>query len=126
MQMKIPIFILSVVAVVVVTASNVRTDNAASVVDLKSTDGTILKATYFAAANPGPGVLLFHQSNRTRKEWDMVARQLAAAGINTLTVDVRGHGESGGQESRGEARKKQWPLDFDAAFQYLISQPGVK
>src|SRR5437867_541907 len=126
MQMKIPIFILSVVAVVVVTASNVCTDNAARVVDLKSTDGTVLKATYFAAANPGPGVLLFHQSNRTRKEWDMVARQLAAAGINTLTVDVRGHGESGGQESRGEARKKQWPLDLDAAFQYLISQPGVK
>jgi len=47
--MKIPIFILSVVAVVVVTASNVRTDNAARVVDLKSTDGTVLKATYFAA-----------------------------------------------------------------------------
>src|SRR5437016_14483171 len=95
-------------------------------VDLKAPDGTILKASYFAAAKPGPAVLLYHQSNRTRKEWDMVARQLAAAGINTLTVDVRGHGESGGQESRGEARKKQWPLDLDAAFQYLISQPGVK
>src|SRR5205809_8115155 len=95
-------------------------------VDLKASDGTILKASYFAAAKPGPAVLLYHQSNRTRKEWDMVARQLAAAGINTLTVDVRGHGESGGQESRGEARKKQWPLDLDAAFQYLISQPGVK
>ena len=95
-------------------------------VDLKASDGTILKASYFAAAKPGPAVLLYHQSNRTRKEWDMVARQLAAAGINTLTVDVRGHGETGGQESRGEARKKQWPLDLDAAFQYLISQPGVK
>src|SRR5438445_2930406 len=95
-------------------------------VDLKASDGTILKASYFAAAKPGPAVLLYHQSNRTRKEWDMVARQLAAAGINTLTFDVRGHGETGGQESHGEARKKQWPLDLDAAFQYLISQPGVK
>src|SRR5204862_2872193 len=95
-------------------------------VDLKASDGTILKASYFAAAKPGPAVLLYHQSNRTRKEWDMVGRQLAAAGINTLTVDVRGHGETGGQESHGEARKKQWPLDLDAAFQYLISQPGVK
>src|SRR5438067_1303263 len=95
-------------------------------VDLKASDGTILKASYFAAAKPGPAVLLYHQSNRTRKEWDMVARQLAAAGINTLTVDVRGHGETGGQESHGEARKKQWPLDLGAAFQYLISQPGVK
>src|SRR5437762_1858961 len=99
---------------------------AVRVVDLKASDGTVLKATYFAAAKPGPAVLLYHQSNRTRKEWDMVARQLAAAGINTLTVDVRGHGETGGQESHGEARKKQWPLDLDAAFQYLISQPGVK
>src|SRR5437016_1072579 len=95
-------------------------------VDLKASDGTILKASYFAAAKPGPAVLLYHQSNRTRKEWDMVGRQLAAAGINTLTVDVRGHGETGGQESHGEARKKQSPLDLDAAFQYLISQPGVK
>src|SRR2546423_12484763 len=99
---------------------------AVRVVDLKASDGTILKASYFAAANPGPAVLLYHQSNRTRKEWDMIARQLAAAGINTLTVDVRGHGETGGQESHGEARKKQWPLDLDAAFQYLLSQPGVR
>src|SRR2546430_11780023 len=32
---------------------------------------------------------------------------------STLTVDVRGHGETGGQESHGEARKKQWPLDLE-------------
>src|SRR5216684_5913305 len=66
------------------------------VVDLKSADGTLLKATYFPAGKPGPGMLLFHQNNRTRASWDDVARQLAAAGINTLTVDGRGHGESGG------------------------------
>jgi hypothetical protein len=40
-------------------------------VDLKAADGTPLKATYFAAARPGPGVLLFHQVNRTRKSWDV-------------------------------------------------------
>ena len=65
-------------------------------VDLKAADGTILKASYFAAARPGPGVLLLHQSNRTRDSWDGVAGQLAAAGINTLTLDMRGFGESGG------------------------------
>jgi pimeloyl-ACP methyl ester carboxylesterase len=67
------------------------------VVDLKASDGTLLKASYFAAANPGPGVLLLHQINRTRKAWDDVAGQLAAAGINTLTLDMRGFGESGGK-----------------------------
>src|SRR5947208_8832305 len=115
MQMKIPIFILSVVAVVVVTASNVRTDNAARVVDLKSTDGTVLKATYFAAANPGASVLLFHQSNRTRKSWEDTARQLAAVGINVLTIDTD-----------PKTRKHWWPGGLDASFEYLISQPEVK
>src|SRR6266446_146331 len=123
---QLRIFLLSAVAILVAAAFAKETKNLGRAVDLKASDGTILKATYFAAAKPGPAVLLYHQSNRTRKEWDMVARQLAAAGINTLTVDVRGHGETGGQESHGEARKKQWPLDLDAAFQYLISQPEVK
>lgn len=97
--------------------------SAARVLDLKTSDGTVLKASYFAAAASGPGVLLFHQSNRTRKEWEDIAHQLAAAGINTLIVDSRGHGESGG---KSEARKQQWALDLDAAFQFLISQPEVK
>src|SRR5689334_21893874 len=65
------------------------------VLELKTSDGTLLKATYFAAAKPGPGVLLLHQINRDRKAWDPLASQLAAAGINTLTLDMRGLGESG-------------------------------
>src|SRR5262245_8345272 len=89
-------------------------------VDLKASDGTLLKGTYFAAAKPGPGVLLFHQSNRTRKSWAGVAAQLAGAGINVLTLDGRGHGDSGGGKS-----DKGWENDVDAAFQFLISQPGV-
>src|SRR5438067_2561911 len=126
-QMKrIQILLFSTVLIFVMAAFGKNNTSAGRAVDLKASDGAILKATYFAAPKPGPGVLLFHQSNRTRKKWADVARQLAAAGINTLTVDVRGHGETGGQESRGEARKKQWPLDLDAAFQYLLSQPGVR
>jgi len=88
--------------------------NSPRVVDLKTPDGTVLKGTYFAATKPGPGLLLFHQSNRTRTSWDDVAKQLAAAGINTLTVDVR-----------GRARKEWWPADLDTAFQFLVSQPRV-
>ena len=106
---------------------------AVHVVDLKATDGTVLKASYFAAGRPGPGVLLLHQCNRQRKVWDELAGQLAAAGINVLTLDMRGFGESGGtprdkvppqEEAKIEAEK--WPGDLETAFQYLISQPGVK
>src|SRR4029077_2026579 len=103
----------------------------ARVVDLKAADGTILKASYFAAARPGPGVLLLHQSNRTRDSWDGLARQVAAAGINTLTLDMRGFGESGTPYTKLTDSEKakvspMWPSDVDAAFQYLVSQPGVK
>src|SRR5580704_13605789 len=66
------------------------------VVELKTSDGTPLKASFFAADKPGPGVLLLHQVNRDRKSWEGVAVQLAAAGINALPVDMRGIGESGG------------------------------
>src|SRR5438270_7301626 len=83
-------------------------------VDIKKPDGTILKGTYFAAGKSGPGALLFHQSNRTRKSWDDVARQLAAVGINVLTVDTD-----------PKTRKQWWPAGLDAVFEYLISQPNV-
>src|SRR5258708_3962144 len=96
---------------------------AARIVDFKTADGVVLKGTYFAAAKPGPGVLLFHQSNRTRTSWNDVARQLAAAGISTLAVDSRAHGESGGTVEDAWQKKR---ADLETAFQFLISQPGVK
>jgi dienelactone hydrolase len=93
------------------------------VIDFRTRDGIVLKGTYFAAARPGPGVILYHQSNRTRTSWDDLSRQLAAAGINTLTMDERGYGESGGKK---EARALYHDADLDAAFEYLVSQPGVQ
>ena len=98
-----------------VNISAARTNSVERVVDFKAADGTILKGTYFDAAKSGPGVLLFHQSNRTRKSWDDVARQLAAAGINALTVDT----------DPNKTRKQRWPGELDAAFEFLVSQPGV-
>jgi dienelactone hydrolase len=104
---------------------------AEAVVDLTAADGAKLKATYYAAAKPGPGVLLLHQCNRNRKVWDALAQQLSAAGINVLTIDYRGFGESAGiphdkatpQELNEEVEK--WPRDIDVAYRYLVSQPGV-
>jgi len=102
-------------------------------VDLSAPDGTTLKATYFGAGKPGPAVLLLHQCNRQRKVWDGLARQLAAAGINVLTLDYRGFGESGGdrfdklpQQQAAQVVADKWPGDIDKAFQYLTSQPGVQ
>jgi pimeloyl-ACP methyl ester carboxylesterase/uncharacterized damage-inducible protein DinB len=110
-------------------AQQAQQPSAPQVVDLKASDGAILKASYFAAAKPGPGVLLLHQGNRTRQSWDDLAGRLAAAGINTLTFDMRGFGESGGTRqvwTRQESpSRKRWADDIDTAWHYLVSQPGV-
>jgi dienelactone hydrolase len=102
------------------------------VVDLTATDGTKLKATFFSAGKPGPGVLLLHQCNQQRKGWDGLATQLTAAGISVLTLDFRGFGESGGtpvkdlpQEEFPKIVNEKFPGDVDVAYGYLVSQPGV-
>lgn len=106
----------------------------ARAVDLTASDGVKLKASYFSAGQPGPGVLLLHQCDHDRKIWDGLAQNLAAAGINVVTMDLRGFGESGGaRHNQGKTgpiespkQMEKWPGDIDVAFQYLKSQPGVK
>jgi dienelactone hydrolase len=96
-------------------------------VDLTAADGKVLKATFFPASSPGPGAILFHQSNRDRDSWDGVARRLASAGIHVLTIDMRGHGETGGAYDKDRNKAKPTRLgDLDAAFAFLTLQPGVR
>jgi dienelactone hydrolase len=99
------------------------------ILELGAPDGVVLKATYYGAGRPGPGVLLFHQSNRTRAAWADLAGRLAAAGINTLTVDMRGFGDSGGVYDKwtraAPGHEKTWPGDIELAWRYLAAQPGV-
>jgi dienelactone hydrolase len=121
-----------VVASLLTLSATAQQAPAARVIDLKASDGTILKATYFAAAKSGPGVLLLHQCNRQRKVWDDLAGQLATAGLNVLTFDLRGFGESGGSpfdkltpQEHAQVEAEKWPGDIETAFQYLVSQQGV-
>ena len=102
------------------------------IVELKANDGTALKATFFPASSPGPGVILLHQCNRQRKVWDDLANSLATSGINVLTLDFRGFGDSAGTPldklTPQQATKEMddvWPSDVDIALHYLESQPGV-
>ena len=101
-------------------------------VTFSAADGTGLKGTYYAAAKPGPAVLLLHMCNTTRKSWEPLGPQLAAAGIHALSVDYRGFGESGGDrvdavrpEEAQNTINEKWPGDIDTAFDFLLAQPGV-
>jgi dienelactone hydrolase len=106
--------------------------SAARDVTLKAADGTSLKGTYYASATPGPAVLLLHMCNTTRKSWEPLGPQLAAAGNHALSVDYRGFGESGGDRADALAPQDaqrvvtgKWPGDIDAAYDFLLAQPGV-
>jgi pimeloyl-ACP methyl ester carboxylesterase len=69
--------------------------------------------------------------NTARKSWEPVAKELAEKGINALTIDNRGFGESGGPRFEGASPEvlkqlnKKWPGDFEAAYDYLVAQPRV-
>ncbi len=124
--------VLTLLPLVLAVSSIAQTKLTEHPVDLTSTDGTNLKATFFPAAKSGPGVLLLHQCNKNRKIWDGLARQLANSGINVVTLDLRNFGESAGKPAdqltpqEAQAAAAKWPDDIDAAYKYLVSQPGVK
>lgn len=64
-------------------------------VSFRTEDGLLLAATWYEPANrPAPAVVLVHMLDRSRRDWDVAASRLAAAGIGALTLDLRGHGES--------------------------------
>ncbi|MGH9792856.1 MAG: alpha/beta fold hydrolase, partial [Candidatus Acidiferrales bacterium] len=101
-------------------------------IDLAAQDGAKLKATYYAAAKPGPGIMLLHQCNRDRSAWRNLATQLAAKGFHVMTLDYRGYGESGGErvanitpQERQRWTNEVWPADIDVAFDALLKHPGV-
>jgi len=109
-------------------------------VDIKSSDGTTLKATYFFPGKPGPAILLFHQCNMDRHAWDSLANDLVTSGFHVLAFDLRGFGETGGvlppppPPAAGRGASPQpiqaaLPLPFmqdaEAAYAYLLSQKDV-
>jgi dienelactone hydrolase len=106
------------------------TTPAPTTVSLKAPDGVTLKASYFPAGRPGPGILLLHACNRERKSWTHLATDAAARGYHVLALDFRGFGESEGQrferfQEQQPIVDEKWPGDVDAAFTWLTAQSGV-
>ena len=70
---------------------------AAETVSLPATDGVPLRAWWIPARQPARGsVVIAHGVDHTRQAMLPRAAFLVHAGYNVLTVDLRGHGESGG------------------------------
>ena len=106
---------------------------------LTSADGFALKGTLTLPAAKGkvPVVILAHQFGADRTGWAPLVERLAARGIGTLAVDLRGHGAStqkNGTEvavtadfmaSAKAVGFAQIPADLAQAAAWLRKQPGV-
>ncbi len=63
-------------------------------VEFRLDSGLVLVADAYGDP-PSPTVLFLHGGGQTRQSWGGAARTLAGAGFHALTLDLRGHGESG-------------------------------
>lgn len=64
-------------------------------------DGLVIQATLYQPddSDPHPGVILVHMLGSNRQVWQEngLGQQLATAGFVALAIDLRGHGETGGE-----------------------------
>ena len=107
----------------------------ATEVTLNTTDEFSLKADYYQAQHKSKrGVLMLHQCNYNRTMYNGIGEQLAQRGIQALSLDFRGFGDSVNakysvakirelpQEQRSKAwsnMSAHWPSDVQLAFDYL-------
>ncbi len=90
-------------------------------VTIPGAEGLELRGTYYPPpAGPAPGVLLLHMYGRTAADWEVFARLLQDQGIAALAIDLRGHGETGGEEDWELARQ-----DALLAREWLAQQEEV-
>ena len=88
---------------------------------LRTEDGHSIAATWYEPADrPVPAVVLVHMLTRSRRDWEGVAALLASEGIGALAIDLRGHGDSG-----GEPDLAAMPQDVSAAKRHLAVRPDV-
>lgn len=125
-----PRSVARLVSLLLLAATAATAQPAPRAVDITAPDGLVLKATYYPAAAPGPGVVLLHMCNSDRSAWAGLGPKLAARGLHALALDYRGYGESAGDRFR-DFRQQQpvvaekWPGDVDAALAWLLAQTGV-
>ena len=91
-------------------------------------DGVPLATTLYTPPGPAPpggrpAILLLHGLGENRAAMNEVAEQFFAPyGYSVLTVDARGHGESGGVSTLAGSREL---ADCAAALSWLRLRPGV-
>ena len=98
---------------------------AAEAVSLAAADDLTLIGTLYtnpAQTTPQPGILLLHMLGSHRTVWEQVGLVATLVDNNyvVLTLDMRGHGDTGGSQDWAQS-----PDDIQRAWEFLRQQPGV-
>ena len=86
-------------------------------------DGESIAGTVVAPGTLVPGVLFVHGWGGSQKQYISRAREVAALGCICLTFDLRGHAST--HEQRDTVSREDNLQDVVAAYELLVSQPGV-
>lgn len=89
---------------------------------LTTRDGLKIAAWYITGAQP-QAIIMVHGIDANRRAVLPQARILAGAGYHLLMLDLRGHGQSEGNEATYGYREA---LDVQAAIDYLDALPGIE
>ncbi len=90
-------------------------------IELRASDGLVLRGAYFAPHASAPAVLMLHQLYTTRESWNTLALAFMEAGYNVLAVDLRGYGKT-----RGAINWRQAQDDTLRWAAWLSQQDGVQ
>jgi dienelactone hydrolase len=93
-------------------------------VNLTTSDAVYLKATYYPPKNStvrADALLLLHEAYDDSRSWDSFGRVAQERGYAVFALDLRGHGQSGGEKTFDRTMDN----DVDAALAWLKASPAV-
>lgn len=99
-------------------------------IQLKTSDGLKLTASFYEPKKRSPGAVLVHDAGASREELSSIAEKLYKQGFGVLTFDIRGHGDSKSSKTDWAKldktkRKTLWAQgmrDVRAAADWLLEQ----
>ncbi len=84
----------------------------------QTTDGVQIHGHLYSTPGPLRKIVIFgHEYDKDQTAWRDFAKELATRGINALTFDFRGYGETGGTKDPSKI-----DLDMDAAVRFMSSR----
>jgi dienelactone hydrolase len=112
-------------AIVIPLGANAATHE----VTFRSADGVTVYGTFHAVRSSKPTIVLFHQADSSRHEYDAITPRLNAAGYATLAIDQRSGGTLFGKNETMQAFTTQvaYPSalpDMEAAVAWAVRRSG--